>query len=108
MAQRTARRPRHSRRRCGVDLYHALVSRAAGSMSSDAQPRKSHYPLYVLILCLFVYISSTADRQILAVLAQSVKHDLGVSDADMGFLLGTAFAVFYAVFGVPAGRLGDL
>lgn len=75
---------------------------------SRAHPRKSHYPLYVLILCLLVYISSTADRQILAVLAQSVKHDLGVSDADMGFLLGTAFAVFYAVFGVPAGRLGDL
>jgi MFS family permease len=77
-------------------------------MSSDAQPRKSRYPIYVLILCLLVYISNTADRQILAVLAQSVKHDLGVSDADMGFLLGTAFAVFYAVFGVPAGRLGDL
>jgi MFS family permease len=66
------------------------------------------YALYVLALCLAVYISSTADRQILSVLAQAVKKDLHLSDADLGFLLGTSFAVFYAVFGIAAGRLADV
>ena len=36
-----------------------------------------------------------------------MKRDLGLTDAQIGFLYGTAFAVFYAVFGIPFGRLGD-
>jgi MFS family permease len=63
---------------------------------------------FVLVVCVLVYASSVADRQVLAVLAEYVKHDLRLSDADLGFLLGTAFAVFYAVFGIPAGRIADI
>jgi MFS family permease len=48
------------------------------------------------------------DRQILSILAEDLKADLGISDAEIGFLYGTAFAVFYAVFGIPLGRLADV
>lgn len=47
------------------------------------------------------------DRQIVSILAQSIKKDLNLDDADLGFLLGTAFAVFYSVVGIAMGRISD-
>ena len=65
----------------------------------------SHWVLFVLVL---VYIFNFIDRNILSILAEDIKADLGVSDAEMGFLYGTAFAVFYAVFGIPLARFADV
>ena len=47
------------------------------------------------------------DRLILSILAQDVKADLGLNDAQLGFLIGTAFAVFYAIVGIAMGRISD-
>ncbi|HLA78794.1 MAG TPA: MFS transporter [Vicinamibacteria bacterium] len=66
------------------------------------------YARYVLGVLVGVYVLNFLDRQILSILAERIKADLGVSDAQMGFLYGTAFAVFYAVFGIPLGRLADV
>src|SRR5687768_8176529 len=60
--------------------------------------------LTLLTLCQAV---SMVDRQILAILAPRIKVDLQVSDAQIGFLYGTVFAVFYALFSIPLGRLAD-
>lgn len=54
-----------------------------------------------------VYVLNFIDRQILVILAEDIKADLGLTDAQMGFLYGTTFAIFYAVFGIPLGRLAD-
>src|SRR5882672_3973476 len=70
----------------------------------DADGRYRSYVLGVLVL---VYVFNFLDRQILSILAERIKLDLGVSDAELGFLYGTAFAVFYALFGIPLGRLAD-
>jgi MFS family permease len=70
------------------------------------QPASS-YSWYVLGVLVVVYILNFIDRQILAILAVDIKRDLGLSDGDLGFLGGAAFAVFYALFGVPLGRLAD-
>jgi sugar phosphate permease len=70
----------------------------------DEVPPYSWYALGVLVL---VYVLNFVDRQILSILANDIKADLGLSDADLGFLYGTAFAVFYALFGIPLGRLAD-
>ena len=66
------------------------------------------YPRYVLLVLIIVYVFNFIDRQILSILAEEIKADLGISDADIGFLYGTAFAVFYAVFGIPLGRMADV
>jgi MFS family permease len=66
------------------------------------------YARYVLAVLVLVYVFNFLDRQILSILAERIKADLGVSDAELGFLYGTAFAVFYALFGIPLGRLADV
>lgn len=65
------------------------------------------YAWYVLALMVLVYVMNFIDRQILSILAEDIKRDLGLTDAELGFLYGTAFAVFYALFGIPIGRLAD-
>lgn len=65
------------------------------------------YAKYVLAVLFLVYVLNFIDRQILSILAKDVKRDLGLDDADIGFLFGTAFGVFYSLFGIPLGRLAD-
>ena len=67
-----------------------------------------NYGRYVLFVLIIVYIFNFIDRQILSILAEEIKLDLGIGDAEIGFLYGTAFAIFYAVFGIPLGRLADV
>lgn len=69
-----------------------------------AVPAYSWYALGVLFL---VYLVNFVDRQILSILANDIKADLDLTDAELGFLYGTAFAIFYALFGIPLGRLAD-
>src|SRR4051795_7796613 len=67
----------------------------------------SRYGWYVLLVLVLVYAVNFIDRQILSILAQDIKADLHLDDSQIGFLYGTAFAVFYALFGIPLGRLAD-
>lgn len=67
-----------------------------------------YYSKYVLFVMVLVCILNYVDRQILAILAEEIKADLNLSDANLGFLAGTAFAVFYATFGIVLGRLADV
>ena len=66
------------------------------------------YARYVLVVLIVVYIFNFIDRQIISILAEEIKADLGIGDAEIGFLYGTAFAIFYAVFGIPLGKLADV
>jgi MFS family permease len=77
-------------------------------MSSEYKPKlDSGYSYYVLSLLLLVYIFNFLDRQIIAILAPDIQKDLGISLGDLGFLYGTAFAIFYAIMGVPLAKLAD-
>lgn len=74
--------------------------------STDPE-RVQPYAWYVLAILFFVYVLNFIDRQILSILAEDIKRDLHLTDADIGFLFGTAFGVFYSLFGIPLGRLAD-
>jgi len=73
-------------------------------------PAPSHSPAYaryVLGILFVVFVFNFVDRQILAILLEPIKADLGASDTAMGFLTGIAFALFYTVAGIPIARMAD-
>jgi len=80
------------------------AGRDARAAATDVSPA---YANYVLGLLFVVYVFNFIDRQILAILLEAVKKDLGASDTAMGFLSGFAFALFYTFAGIPIARLAD-
>jgi MFS family permease len=70
-------------------------------------PAEFSYSCYTLVVLTIVYVVNFVDRQILAILNEEIKRDLHLTDAQMGFLYGTVFAIFYSLFGIPFGRLAD-
>ena len=68
---------------------------------------KESYAWYVVGVLMLVYVSSFVDRQILSMMVIPIRADLDISEVQMGFLMGPGFAIFYAVFGFPLGRLAD-
>lgn len=82
-----------------TDSHDETIDRTEQSV-----PAYSWYALGILVI---VYVLNFVDRQILSILANDIKADLGVEDDYLGFLYGTAFAVFYALFGIPLGKLAD-
>ena len=79
----------------------------ATSSAPAEQTKVPGYSWYVLSVLVLVYVLNFVDRQILSILSEDIKRDLGLTDADLGFLYGTAFGVFYSIFGIPLGRLAD-
>ncbi len=62
---------------------------------------------YALFLVSSAQGLSLLDRQILSILAPAIRADLHIGDAELGLLYGTLFALFYALFSLPLGRLVD-
>jgi MFS family permease len=69
-------------------------------------PRPAYAWTVVAILTATAILSYT-DRQVLSLLVDPIRGDLGISDTQVSFLLGTAFAVVYGVAGIPLGFLAD-
>jgi MFS family permease len=53
------------------------------------------------------YILSYVDRQVLSIMVEPIRHDLGISDTQIGLLQGIAFSIFYVIAGVPLAKLID-
>lgn len=75
--------------------------------NNKIQPVGTLYKNYVLFMLTVVYIFNFIDRQILVILQESIKSDLGLSDTQLGLLSGLSFAIFYVLLGIPIARLAD-
>jgi predicted MFS family arabinose efflux permease len=77
----------------------------ANSQGGVATPR--HYAWYVTALLSVVNVFNYMDRMALSVLLPDIQAELRFSDSELGLLVGLAFSMFYAVFGVPIAMWAD-
>lgn len=74
---------------------------------SQAVNIEPNYRKYALGILLVGYIINFIDRSILSLLLEPIKIDLVLTDSQLGFLGGLAFAVFYTFLGIPIAALAD-
>jgi len=74
---------------------------------SERQYPSTRYAWYMVGILTIAYIFSFVDRYVLGLLIEPIKEDLGLTDTQIGLLLGPAFAIFYATMGLPLGYLAD-
>lgn len=85
---------------------------AEAKPSADAVPATEAqfspgYQRLVVGVLVFVLILNVLDRQVINVLAEPIKRDLGLSDTQLGLVTGLFFAVFYNSVSIPLGRIAD-
>ena len=67
-------------------------------------PRAAGFGLFMLTI---VYAFNFVDRQILVILQEPIKNDMGLSDAQLGLLSGFSFALVYITAGIPIAYWAD-
>ncbi|MEJ5979168.1 MFS transporter [Novosphingobium sp. PS1R-30] len=76
-------------------------------MDIEASQVRQRGSTLVVAMLAGAYSLNFLDRQLLSILAEPVKADLGLTDTQLGLLSGLAFAVFYTLFGIPVAWLAD-
>jgi MFS family permease len=88
-----------------------MAARPAAQPESTALADAPYPPAGQAWFCVFALALAVMinflDRGILTLLVEPIKHDLGLSDVQMSFIMGFAFTFFYAVLGLPVARLVD-
>lgn len=71
------------------------------------KPVTAGYRSYAMGLLLVIYIMNFVDRQVINILAEPIKNELGLLDWQLGAMSGLAFAVFYTLLGLPIARYAE-
>jgi len=91
-----------------TDAINPGVASAAPPVAAEAAPPFSKgYTRYAMWLLLGIYAINFLDRQVINILAEPIKLELGLADWQLGLMSGLAFAVFYTVLGIPIARLAE-
>ncbi len=79
----------------------------AGEAVQPAHAAVASNRTYVLVILTLVYVVNYLDRQILAILMPQIKVEFGLTYTQIGYLVGPAFAIVYAVLGIPLAVFAD-
>lgn len=85
----------------------AAVPPPAGSRTPQLPYPPPAVGWYATILLAFLYWLSILDRQIISLLIDPIKRDLGITDVQFGMLQGLAFLISFTLFGFIFGALAD-
>ncbi|MFT3967713.1 MAG: MFS transporter [Sphingobium sp.] len=94
-----------------ADLQAPALHAPATAGADPAPPAPLLSPAarrYALFLLFCAYTINYVDRQVITILQDPIKAELGLSDTQLGLMTGLSFALFYAVLGVPIARLADI
>jgi MFS family permease len=73
--------------------------------AADYPPARKAWAVTFILTAIFAL--AYVDRQVLAILAEPIKRDLGLSDSQIGLVIGFAFFVSYSLAAIPIGALVD-
>ena len=82
----------------------ASVLNGAGDAGQWPSARRAWSVTFILLLA---YTFSFVDRQVLNLLVEPIRADLGISDTQISLLQGLAFVFTYVGLSVPIGRMVD-
>jgi MFS family permease len=74
---------------------------------ADNNTTSKSYRTFAIILLTIVYGFNFIDRQIVGILAPFIQKDLGLTNTELGLLIGLAFAIFYTLVAIPIAWLAD-
>ncbi len=74
---------------------------------ADNNTTSKNYRTFAIILLTIVYGFNFIDRQIVGILAPFIQKDLGLTNTELGLLIGLAFAIFYTLVAIPIAWLAD-
>ncbi len=80
---------------------------AVGAGGEAAAPASEAYARYALAVLTGVALINFLDRQIIAILAEPIKRDMGLTDSQVGLTAGLSFALLYTTLGIPVAWLAD-
>ena len=75
--------------------------------SVPAAPASKGYRYVVVAMLAVVYTFNFMDRQIMSILQEPIRIEMGLSDTQLGMLTGLTFALFYTTCGLPVAWLAD-
>lgn len=75
--------------------------------ADEAAAATPGYRRYVMGVLLLIYTLNFLDRQVVNILAEPIKRDLGLADWQLGALTGLSFAVLYSTLGLPIARYAE-
>ena len=93
-----------------MDKTDSLSTTSETPISKHSTERKqisNFNKYYTLVLLTIVYSFNFIDRQLLSILQEAIKADLGLTDSQLGLLTGFSFALFYVIAGIPIAKLAD-
>lgn len=83
------------------------VQEASETKAAGTQEEGGAYPWYVVGVLILLLLFSYLDRQIIILLIDPIRHDLGITDVQVSLLTGPAFAICFAICGLPLGWVAD-
>ena len=81
-----------------------MTDLSSSSTSPELSKGVAGYGLFMLTI---VYAFNFVDRQILVILQEPIKNEMGLSDAQLGLLSGFSFALVYITAGIPIAYWAD-
>ena len=89
--------------------FHFRLSNPSG-WQSELEMRDealAAYRRYLFAVIVGVMMLNTVDRHVVAILVDPIKADLGLSDSEMGWILGPSFTLVYTLAVLPLARWAD-
>jgi MFS family permease len=88
-------------------MVDAVSTEGVAASPAEAKPRATAGAWWVLAVLFSLYLVSFIDRHVITMMVPDIKASLGLTDFEMGIILGPAFALFYSIFGLPLGWVAD-